>query len=155
MIGMDLEVEYRQHVEAMLHFATVLVGPSDAADVVSDVVTTTLARRSLDGVADIRAYWLRSVANTAADRHRSASRRVLRERRTAGRGVQVDELDAEGARAILAPLSVQQRAIVYLAYWHDRTPAEVATALGVSEGTVRKQLARSRARLREVLTDDR
>ena len=155
MIGMDLEVEYRQHVGAMLHFATVLVGPTDAADVVSDVVTATLARGSLAAVDDVRAYWLRAVANTAADRHRSASRRALRERRTAGRGVQIDELDAASARALLEPLSVQQRSIVYLSYWHDWTPAQVASALAVSEGTVRKQLARSRARLREVLSDGR
>lgn len=155
MIGMDVEAEYRQHVDAMLHFATVLVGPTDAADVVSEVVTATLARGRLAGVENVRAYWLRAVANTAAGRHRSTSRRTLREHRTAGRAVQVDELDGTSARALLAPLSVQQRAIVYLSYWHDWDPGRVATVLGVGEGTVRKQLARSRARLREVLTDGR
>jgi DNA-directed RNA polymerase specialized sigma24 family protein len=42
---------------------------------------------------------------------------------------------------------------VFLTYWADQTPADIAEVLDVSEGTVRKQLARARARLREVLDD--
>ncbi len=48
-------------------------------------------------------------------------------------------------------LSVQQRAVTYLTYWHDMSVAQVAEALGVSDGTVRRQLARARDRLRGVL----
>lgn len=151
MIEMDVEAEYRQHVDAMLHFATVLVGPTDAADVVSDVVTATLARGSLAGVIDVRAYWLRAVANTAASQLRSRRRRTDRERRTAPRDVDAMDLTPDAARAMLAHLTVQQRAIVYLSYWHDWDPPHIAQALDVSEGTVRKQLARSRARLRGVV----
>lgn len=49
-------------------------------------------------------------------------------------------------------LSVQQRAITYLTYWHDLSVSQVAEALGVGDGTVRRQLARARGRLREVLS---
>jgi RNA polymerase sigma factor (sigma-70 family) len=50
-------------------------------------------------------------------------------------------------------LSVQQRTVVFLAYWCDQSAGDIAGVLGVSEGTVRKQLVRARARLREVLDD--
>ena len=55
---------------------------------------------------------------------------------------------------MLDSLSPQQRAVVYLSYWHDYSPIQVAEMIGVSEGTVRRQLARARARLREVLGHD-
>jgi len=48
---------------------------------------------------------------------------------------------------------MQQRAVIHLTYWEDLTPSVVATRLGVSEGTVRRQLARARDRLRKVLDE--
>lgn len=45
-------------------------------------------------------------------------------------------------------LSAQQRAVIVLTYWQDLEPKAVAELLGVSEGTVRKQLARARQKLR-------
>ncbi|MEI8240811.1 MAG: RNA polymerase sigma factor [Actinomycetota bacterium] len=152
---MNLEAEYRAHAVDLVRYATLLVGPHDASDVVSEAVACTMARDSLVGVDDVRAYWFRAVSNTALSWHRSAFRRRAREARAAAL-----ELPDEGprtsteARSMLSPLSVQQRAVVYLTYWHDWTPDQVAAALGVSDGTVRKQLARSRAHLREALDHD-
>lgn len=51
----------------------------------------------------------------------------------------------------LVELSPQQRAFIHLTYWEDLTPASIAQALDVSEGTVKRQLARARARLRKAL----
>ena len=51
----------------------------------------------------------------------------------------------------MASLSEQQRAVVFLTYWEDLAPAQVADLLGVSDGTVRKQLARARDQLRRIL----
>ena len=48
-------------------------------------------------------------------------------------------------------LSPQQRAVVVLTYWQDLTPSAVAELLDVSEGAVRKHLARARKHLRRVL----
>ena len=53
---------------------------------------------------------------------------------------------------VLEELSVQQRAVTYLTYWHDWSVSQVAEALGVGEGTVRRQLARARTRLRGALS---
>jgi len=60
------------------------------------------------------------------------------------------EIEPEVAAAV-ARLSPQQRAVVFLTYWDDLDAATVANLLGVSEGTVRKQLGRARNKLREVL----
>jgi len=146
---------YRRHVGELVHFATVLVGPHDAVDVVSDAVLATLRRSSLDNVDNVRAYWFRAVANTAASFHRSRSRRLRREQ-LAG-DVQAETSASEpaaDARRLLSRLSDQQRAVTYLTYWHDLAPAQVAEMLGVSDGTVRKQLGRAREQLREVLRDE-
>jgi len=62
----------------------------------------------------------------------------------------MSEPDLDVRRA-LERLSAQQRAVVYLVYWEDLAIPRVAHALGVSEGTVRKQLARAKATLAEVL----
>jgi len=155
MTAVNLESEYRAHAADLVRYATVLVGPFDAADVVSEAVSATMARTSLATVDDVRAYWFRAVSNTAASWHRSAFRRRDREQRAAAIA-QPEEghHTPTDARAILSSLSVQQRAVVYLTYWHDWTPDQIAQVLGVSDGTVRKQLARSRAHLREVLPHD-
>ncbi|MEY4172925.1 MAG: hypothetical protein RI900_90 [Actinomycetota bacterium] len=157
MVPVDIEAEYRANLRDLLHFATALVGPHDAADVVNEAVTATLQRGSLSGVVDARAYWFRAVANTAAGWHRSRFRRRLREQRSTdhppSRGPAPSTPDE--ARRILAALSPQQRTAVYMAYWLDWPTDRIADAMGVSEGTVKQHLARGRARLKELLHDDR
>lgn len=76
MACVEIEEEYRRHVGAVSHYAAVLVGPDDAMDVVNEAVAGTLARGSLEGVVDTRAYWFRSVTNTSSSWHRSRFRRV-------------------------------------------------------------------------------
>ena len=55
--------------------------------------------------------------------------------------------------AAVLGLSVQQRACVYLTYWEDLSAGQVGERLDLGEGTVKKYLARARARLREVLDE--
>ncbi len=155
MVTVDVEAEYRAHVADLVRYATVLVGPHDANDVVNDAVTATIARNSLATVDDVRAYWFRAVTNTAADWHRSRFRRVAREARAADRSTTGEPRTPDDARRMLAGLSIQQQAVVYLTYWHDWPIDRVAAALQVSDGTIRKQLARARQHLREVLGDGR
>ena len=155
MTLVDLDAEYRAHAADLVRYATVLVGPHDANDVVNEAVTATIARDSLGSVLDVRAYWFGAVARTAADWHRSRFRRDARERRAADRPGSVDPTTPDEARALLAGLSTQQRAVVYLTYWLDWPTDRVAASLGVADGTVKKQLARAHDHLREVLGDGR
>ena len=70
MSQVDAGEEFRLYVDELVRFATLLVGADDATDVVSEAVTASLARGSLGGVENVRAYWFRAVMNTAADWHR-------------------------------------------------------------------------------------
>lgn len=146
---------YRRYADQLIRYATVLVGPGDAPDVVTDAVLSAFESRGWREVEHPRAYLYRAVLNTAASWKRSAGRRERRERIVAMRPaptLSTPDGDLDVHRA-LAHLSPQQRAVVFLAYWEDLTPAEIATTLGVTDGSVRKQLARARAQLRHVLSD--
>jgi RNA polymerase sigma factor (sigma-70 family) len=60
-----------------------------------------------------------------------------------------------GVLAYLSSLSVRQRAVVVLTYWHDLDQETIAEALGVSRGTVARHLDRAHVQLREVIGDER
>lgn len=142
---------YEKYAGELIRFATGLVGPTDAADVVADTFVRVLGSRSWPDVDEQRAYLYRAVLNEVRMRHRSTMRRRAREMRAADSEAVYDiEVRPEVLEAI-SLLSPQQRAAVVLSYWEDLTPGEVGERLGVSEGSVRRQLARGRAKLREVL----
>lgn len=143
---------YAAHARRLHLLAAALAGPSHADDVVSDAVIRAMASPAWPGVVDHGAYLTRAVVNEVRSAHRRDLRREVRERRTASPAV-VDAAPepVPEVLAALAGLPLQQRAVVFLTYWADLTPAAVADHLGVSEGTVRKQLARARERLRKEL----
>lgn len=151
---MDNEAVYRNYSEELTRYATGLVGPFDAPDVVTDACLKAFGTRNWPDVVDPRAYLYRTVLNVANDHHRQTLSRRLREMKTASRedlpdptaSVDVEVLDA------VARLSVQQRAAVFLTYWEDLSPDAVAQRMGVSTGTVKRHLARARRRLGELLT---
>lgn len=146
----DLADFYDKHADALIRFAATVVGPSHAEDMVSEALLGIL-RSSPSEVSDLRAYFYRSVLNAGRKYWRSEDRRARRELRVAIREVvQLPEVDYAIMDA-LAGLSPRQRAVVHLTYWEDLTPAAVGARLGVSDGTVRRQLARARRRLAEVL----
>lgn len=152
--AVSLEADlYEQYGDGLVRFATAIVGPSDAQDVVSDAMTSLIAAGSLTNARNPRALMYRATFAAAKSRQRSAIRRRLRERRTAQRLVLHDpEIRPDVARAVLA-LSPQQRACVWLTYWADLSIADVANHLGVERGTVKQHLFRARNRLKDVLDE--
>ena len=155
MVADSLEAAYRQHAPELIRFATAMVGPHDAADVVTEALLRVFAHDAdRTDVRDMRAYLFRAVHRRLIDHGRAVERRRRRdlaydrERRLSVSDASVSAVDA---RAALATLSLQQRTVVFLTYWCDHTPADIARVLEIGEGTVRKQLARSRSHLREVL----
>jgi RNA polymerase sigma factor (sigma-70 family) len=142
---------YEKHAHELMRFATFLVGPSDAPDIVSAAVLRVISSRAWPQVENRRAYLMRAVANEARRHHRVSLGRLRREHATARRS-HVDPPDPQPEiQAAVRTLSFRQRAVVYLTYWDDLTPPTVAETLGISEGTVRRHLARARERLRSVL----
>jgi RNA polymerase sigma factor (sigma-70 family) len=142
---------YRKYADDLVRFATGLVGPFDARDVVSDACLRSFGSRGWSTVTNHRAYLYRSVLHEARSHHRSTLRRRLREMRAAtSELVPPVQVDVDVLAAV-DKLSLQQRASVLLTYWEDLTPADVALRLRISEGAVKRHLARARAHLKEFL----
>ena len=152
MTGVDDDVAvYRRHADELVRYATALVGPHDAPDVVIDGVLAAIASANWSTVTNRRAYLYRAVLNRARSTRRSDDRRTRSEAIVALRDEVVPPESSMDAHRALAHLSPQQRAVVYLTYWDDLAPSQIATLLDVSDGTVRKQLARARDQLRRIL----
>ena len=151
MFNMTDEEIYRKYSDDLTRFATGLVGPFDAPDVVTDACLRAFNAGAWPTVTNHRAYLYRSVLNQARSHHRSTLRRRIREMRAAQPDESVPvEVDLDVLSAI-DRLSVQQRASVVLTFWEDLTPAQVAARLDISEGAVKRHLARARSRLKEYL----
>lgn len=110
---------YRQHRHDLVRFATVLVGPDAAQDVVSSAVLRVLERDPAP-VERPKAYLYQAVANQARNHKRGESRRRSREERAPR--TQVEAAPTEPypeVRGAIERLSVRQRAVIYLSYWED------------------------------------
>lgn len=155
LLGRAEEI-YSRYAQALVRFATGLVGPWDAPDVVSDAMLRCLRSVDWDSVADEKAFLYRAVLNEARSFRRSADRRLARDRASAAMRQPLEgaaELRPEVLEAVRT-LSVRQRAVIVLTYWEDLTPVEVGARLGIGEGSVRRHLARARERLRRILHDN-
>src|SRR5207237_680789 len=125
------EAVYEKYADELIRFATALVGPSDAADILSMAVLRAFASRGWPDVRDHRAYLARAVLNEARMNHRSTMRRRARESRFAPRDeVEPPEVRPEVLEQV-GRLSVRQRAVVVLTYWDDLDPAEIARRLDI------------------------
>lgn len=128
-----------------------------AEDAVQEAIVDAWAkRRDVDDLAG----WV-TVAAMNRSRSRSRWRSQAAERRAIERLARLDRGGpAESERvpdqqlaAALAKLPRAQREIVALHYLIDLSVASVAESLGIAEGTVKAQLHRGRAALREALAD--
>ena len=149
---MDNEQVYRSYAAELTRYATGLVGPFDAADMVTDACLKAFSSRRWPEVTNPRAYLYRTVLTVAMDHHRSTMSRRLRELKSAGpESTPPREVDIDVLKAV-ERLSMQQRAAVLLTYWGDLPVEAVATQMGVSTGAVKRHLARARKHLQEWLS---
>lgn len=141
---------YLKYRDALTRFATVLVGPADANDVISTVVTRVIASgRSLGDLDNPQAYLMRAVANE--------SKTLLRTRGRTTELVDAIVADAptpqpEVLKAVMA-LPAQQRAATYLIYWVGMNSREAAAVLRCRPATARRYLLLAKRKLRGVLHD--
>ena len=149
---MDNEQIYRSYSVELTRYATGLVGPFDAADVVTDACLKVFSSRGWPEVTNQRAYLYRAVLNVATDHHRSTLARRMRELKAAPpESISLPEVDYEVLEAV-DRLSIKQRAAVLLTYWADLPVDQVADQMGVSVGAVKRHLARARRHLEEWLS---
>jgi RNA polymerase sigma factor (sigma-70 family) len=138
----------------LVRFASVLVGPDDAADIVSSAVIRLLDAGH-ESVRNHRAYLFQVVANEARNWKRGEARRRVREEKSSRESdVFYPAEPYPEVRRAVEDLSLRQRAVVYLTYWEDLKDQTVAEHLGISAGSVRRHLARARKKLRGVLDEN-
>ncbi len=145
---------YRKHADELMRFATGLVGPSDANDVFQEGFVRALNSKAWPSIKNRRAFLYRCVLSEAQSFLRTSARRRRREERTWPGDTKVEENLHPEVRAVIEGLSVRQRAVILLTYWSDLDPSSIGDLLGISEGAVRRHLARARAHLKERLDDD-
>lgn len=138
---------WRKHQEELVRYATILVGPDHAEDVLSNVVVRVMNRRgSLASLDDARPYLFRAVLNESRNHVRRRSRP----------SVWVSSVDMPveirpDVIAAVGSLPARQRAAVYLTYWRDLRIKDVAELMGCRPGTVKRYLFLARRRLKETL----
>jgi RNA polymerase sigma-70 factor (sigma-E family) len=100
----------------------------------------------------VNAYARRAVVNAAISWMRKKRPEVLTAQVSDRAGHEPPPYDAELVDA-LKQLTPAQAAVVALRYLEDMSIADVAEALGISEGTVKSQSSRALAGLRRILAD--
>jgi len=128
---------------------------ADAEDLVQTALAKTYANwgrvRSVDAAPG---YARTTLVNTAASWFRKKGWR--NERPTEVLPENLHETDLSDRRTIidaLGTLPPRQRAVVVLRYYEDLSVAQVAHALGITEGTVKSQTSEALNKLRALLGD--
>jgi RNA polymerase sigma-70 factor (sigma-E family) len=141
--------------DALFRVAILLTNDRSAAE---DLYQDTLHRVASrwGRVDNPKAFSRKVMHNLAIDEHRRSARRPRQEHLNeghdrgdvlAGDSHEAVELRAPLLRA-LDTLTAQQRTVVVLRYFEDRSEADVAALLDVSPGTVKTTASRAMARLR-------
>jgi RNA polymerase sigma-70 factor (sigma-E family) len=143
----------------LLGFAFLLTGNRhDAEDLVQQALLRTAARWRVARQSPA-GYSRKVVLNLVRDRWR-ARQRLRAETLSPDLAELPSAVDAAAIvldRQVLLDASrllpLQQRAVLVLRYWEDRSVEETAAVLGCTTGTVKSQTHRALARLRDVLAD--
>ena len=142
----------------LLCTAVLLAGSREAGEDLLQTAVERLLRRWRRFDGDPEGYLRRTLCNLATDGYRRAGRWRQKERLL--RAVPAHAPDATGdvdlhdaVIRLLWQLPARQRAVLALRYWEQRTDAETAALLGCPEGTVRSDISRGLARLRELAGD--
>jgi RNA polymerase sigma-70 factor (sigma-E family) len=139
--------------DALLRMATLLTSDPNVAE---DVYQETLQRLAVrwSRVDSPRAFCRRVMHNIVIDHARARQRRprelfAVHDSSDPRSGDPVTAVELRPALlAALDTLTAQQRAIVVLRYFDDRSETDVADLLGVSPGTVKSTASRAVAQLR-------
>lgn len=143
--GTEAEI-YKSLRQDLIQYATALVGPDSASDLLSAVIVRLLTKKRLSDLVDARPYLFRAILNEARGQHR----RTMRNASAAAVEVVAHDrpnLQPEVLEAVMQ-LPVRQRAATYLVYWADCSTRETARLMGISHGAVKRYLALARRRLK-------
>ena len=148
-MGMTDEEIYVKYRDELIRYATALVGPASAEDVLSSVITRVYrSRRSLADIESPKPYLMKAVLNEALNRKKVPQEEPLRDFGVEPRRSQPEVLEA------VARLPMQQRAAIYLSYWGGMNSKEVGELMGCGSATVRRYVHLAKKKLEAVLNDD-
>jgi RNA polymerase sigma factor (sigma-70 family) len=133
--------------DELTRYAYLVCGdPDDARDLVQDALVKTFGRlRNGFSVASAEAYVRRAILNGYLDRGRRATRwRSVAHLAAQPEAAEPDTPDVErrlDLRGELAALSPRERACVVLRFYDDLKVDDIAEALGISPGAVKRYLS--------------
>ncbi|MEV0344726.1 SigE family RNA polymerase sigma factor [Nonomuraea sp. NPDC050680] len=151
-----LETFAAQRLPALYRYAMVLTqNRHDAEDLVQEALTRTglrwnAIRRKDDPEGYVRTAMVRIMTNRWRRPKREVSMAAPPETVAEDVGLQ-RLLDDDGLRSRIAALPPRMRAVLVLRYVEARSEEEIARLLGCSRGTVKSQVSRGLARLREAV----
>lgn len=152
---MDSDARTYQELRFELtRLATALVGPSEADDVVADVVVRVLERPGgLAGLKDPRPYLIKAIINEARSRFRKRKRVdaryvLVREAEESPEADYRDQLVE-----VVSSLPPRQRAATFLVYWEGHTSVTAAELMGCRPATVRRYLHLAHRKLEEMIDE--
>ncbi len=156
-------VLYERHARGVFRYLARRAGPEAAEDLVSEVFVAALSASSRVVAHDSGSAlpWLYGIGLNVLRRHFREVRPSQGVARDLGMDWDaVDErLDARAEhgrlRVVLGGLSDSDRELLLLVAWEGLTPAEAATALGISPVAARSRLHRARTRAMKALQDKR
>src|SRR5512140_1632145 len=162
---------YERFQPGVLRFLSRLVGEEEAADVAQEVfLRVDRGRKGFRGESTLGTWIYRIARNTALDRLRSRPAWLEGARQLRAHGPDEDPEDvlsqlpderasleryligkemSECIRGRVDALPESYRRVLVLSEFAGMTNAEIASALGISEGAVKIRLHRARALLRE------
>lgn len=153
-VGLTFDAVYRRDRDRLVRLATLLVDQQSLAEeLVNDAFASAYER--WDRLDSPEAYLRTAVVNRSRDALRR--RRIVRAfalRRTVDEAVgagAVGEPEPDDVRAAIAALPSAQRAVLVLRFYDDLTIDDIAAVLHRKPGTVKSQLHRALAALREVI----
>ena len=147
-----IERVYRARLGDFRRVAAAIIGDRELArDAVQDAfVSAVRGRHGFRGTGPLDGWLWRAVVNASLTR-----RRALRPRTASAPerppGDDGDESERDRVRAALALLPERQRLMLFLHYFAELDYLTIASALGISSGTVGATLHSARATMRQLL----
>jgi RNA polymerase sigma factor (sigma-70 family) len=155
MAGADFDDLYRREFPKLLRIATAMCGRRDLGEeLVQDAMVKVLARWSTVREYDKPEAYCRRVlinATIGMRRRQRWEKRALA--RDGAERANALPADAEEFWSLVRALPARQMQVIVLFYADDRAVADIASVLGIAEGTVRATLHQARESLRAQLED--
>jgi DNA-directed RNA polymerase specialized sigma24 family protein len=140
---------YLKYRDELIRYATALVGPSDAEDVLSSVLTRLYrSNRSLGALEFPRPYLMKAVLHESLNERRHWGNQPLAEV-----AVEPNRSEPEVLEAVLS-LPTRQRAATYLTFWCGMNSTEVGNLMGCRPATARRYVHLATRKLSGVLNND-